>query len=340
MSFHIVHNDITQMSTDAIVNAANSHLLQGGGVCGAIFAAAGAGKLQKECNRKAPCPTGQAVLTRGYALKARYIIHAVGPIWRGGGQGEAKLLADAYRNSLLLAKDSGCESISFPLISSGIYGYPREEALKIAVDTIREFLNGNDMEVYLVVFDRQAVSLGEKLDADLRHYIDTYFEESPGRLRSVRESVAFHIPCPTCESARPAPQTRRVSPAPAMVPKNLEDLLDNMGETFTEMLLRFIDEKGFTDVEVYKRANMDRKLFSKIRKQKDYHPGKQTVLALAVALRLSPSEASELLSRAGYAFSSSQKSDVIIRYFLEKGDYDIFTINEALFCYEQQLLGA
>ena len=334
MSFHIVHNDITRMETDAIVNAANSHLLQGGGVCGAIFAAAGARKLQEECNRKAPCPTGQAVLTGGYALKARYIIHAAGPIWRGGGQQEARLLADTYRNSLLLAKDSGCESISFPLISSGIYGYPREEALKVAVDTIREFLNGNDMEVYLVVFDRQAVALGEKLDTELRHYINTYFEENSRSQRFVQEIRERDIPLPTRAFSHPAPQ------ASASTPGNLEDMLDNMGETFTEMLLRIIDEKGFTDVEVYKRANMDRKLFSKIRKQKNYHPGKQTVLALAVALRLSLPEASELLSQAGYAFSNSQKSDVIIRYFLEKGDYDIFTINEALFCYEQQLLGA
>lgn len=152
MSFEIIRGDITEMKTDAIVNAANCQLMRGGGVCGAIFAAANAPELQEECDRLAPCPTGQAVITAGYHLPAKYIVHTVGPIWHGGGQGEQQLLYDAYANALKTARDAGCHSISFPLISSGIYGYPVEEAKEVAETAIRDFLQEHDMEVYLVLF--------------------------------------------------------------------------------------------------------------------------------------------------------------------------------------------
>lgn len=309
-------------------------------------------------------------------------------------------MRSAYRSSLELARKTGCRSLAFPLISSGIYGYPKAEALRVAVETIGEFLMEpeTELEVYLTVFDRDSVSLGEAVDADLRHYIDSYYEETPfyrwreGRmagkpeLLSAEESEPVFSPpasqeiAPqrvpsqlreeTCAPEPPYGPTSPDMPAPASLPvsadqpvsaclltsvnmppasgqmadmsgnRSLEELLNRMDETFSQMLLRLIDEKGFTDVEVYKRANMDRKLFSKIRKQKEYHPRKQTVLALSIALRLSVDETIDLLMRAGYTFSNSQKADVIIRYFLEKEEYDIFLINEALFCYEQPLLGA
>lgn len=163
MPFQILHNDITNMNTDVIVNAANSKLLMGGGVCGAIFRAAGEEELQKECEQIKHCPVGQAVITKGYNLKAKYIIHTVGPIYKDGNSNEAKFLKSAYETSLKLAKDYNLKSIAFPLIYSGIYGYPKEEALNIAVSTIKEFLAGNEMDIYLVVFDRKAVHLSEEL---------------------------------------------------------------------------------------------------------------------------------------------------------------------------------
>ncbi len=170
MPFQIVHNDIVKMQTDAIVNAANSHLQKGGGVCGAIFHAAGVELLQKECDGIGLCPVGQAVITEGYNLAAKYIIHAVGPVWNGGSQGEDKLLLKAYQSSLELAREYHLNSIAFPLISSGIYGYPKEEALQIAISAISEFLLHNEMDIYLVVYDRKAISLSEKLFTEINHY--------------------------------------------------------------------------------------------------------------------------------------------------------------------------
>lgn len=331
MPFQIVHNDITKMHTDAIVNAANTHLLMGGGVCGAIFNGAGPDKLERECRKLAPCPVGSAVITGGYGLPARYVIHAVGPIWRGGGQGERELLAGAYRSALALAKEKDCGSVAFPLISSGIYGYPKLEALRVAVDTIREFLAGEELDVYLVVFDRRAVELGQELYADIKHFIDRYFEENLSR-RLAAEPVVYEEEA-VLEYAGPMAMHKYGA-------RSLEDMLNNLDETFSQMVLRLIDQKGYRDAQVYKRANMDRKLFSKIRSNPQYRPKKQTVLALAIALRLNVDEARDLLKKAGFTLSDSQKQDVIIRYFLEAGEYDMFTINEALFCFEQPLLGA
>ncbi|MDD6815266.1 MAG: macro domain-containing protein [Firmicutes bacterium] len=330
MPFQIVHNDITKMHTDAIVNAANSRLQVGGGVCGAIFAAAGDRKLQEECNRKSPCPTGSAVITGGYGLPAKYIVHAVGPIWQGGSQGEETLLRSAYLTSLKLAAEKGCRSISFPLISAGIYGYPKEQALQVAVSAFSRFLmeqdDGEEMDIYLVVFDRSAVSLSEKLFQEIRHYIDTFHDEEE---KERRRRFEYEICCASiCEDAD------------VLRERSLEELVNNLEETFSEMVLRLVDEKGYKDSQVYKRANLDRKLFSKIRSNPDYHPKKETVLALAVGLQLSVDETLDLLQRAGYTLSNSSRTDVIVRFFLEKGEHDIFLINEALFCFGEAVLGS
>ena len=329
MPFQIVHNDITKMHTDAIVNAANSRLQAGGGVCGAIFDAAGDRKLQEECNRKSPCPTGSAFITGGYGLPAKYIVHAVGPIWQGGSQGEEELLRSAYLTSLKLAAEKGCRSISFPLISAGIYGYPKEQALQVAVSAFSRFLmeqdDGEEMDIYLVVFDRSAVSLSEKLFQEIRHYIDTFHDESE---KERRRRFEYEICC----ACGPASDVLRE--------RSLEELVNNLEETFSEMVLRLVDEKGYKDSEVYKRANLDRKLFSKIRSNPDYHPKKETVLALAVGLQLSVDETLDLLQRAGYTLSNSSKTDVIGRFFREKGEHDIFLINEALFCFGEAVLGS
>lgn len=326
MPFHLIHADITKLDTDAIVNAANSQLLAGSGVCGAIFRAAGtrAEELQRECLAKAPCPTGHSVLTSSYGLPARYIIHTVGPIWQGGNQGEEALLASCYRSALTLAWEAHCRSIAFPLISSGIFGYPKRAALLTAREAITQFLEDHEeMEVYLALLDRSAVELGEKLEKGLEHFVDTYCRPE-SRKRGQTEIVVEAFQVLSLEHALPSAPSR-----------SLEDDVKHLTESFSRQLLRLIDQKHYDDVEVYKRANMDRKLFSKIRSNPGYQPKKKTVLALAVALRLTVEENQELLESAGYALSSSREMDVIVRYFLEKGQYDIYTINAALFRYGQ-----
>ncbi|MCR1822560.1 MULTISPECIES: macro domain-containing protein [Terrisporobacter] len=332
MTFQILHNDITKMNTDAIVNAANSKLLMGGGVCGAIFRAAGEEELQKECEQIKQCPVGHAVITKGYNLKAKYIIHTVGPIYKDGNSNEAKFLKSAYEASLKLAKDYNLKSIAFPLISSGIYGYPKKEALNIAVSTIKEFLADNDMDIYLVVFDRKAVHLSEELYEGIEHYINDFYEDENYRLRDTYSLEIEEIYHDDCNFQEPIYETKDFNK------RSLERILDNIDESFSQMLLRLIDEKGKTDVEVYKKANMDRKLFSKIRSNKDYNPKKSTALSLAIGLELSLDETKDLLAKAGYTLSPSHKFDLIVEYFIKNKNYDIFIINEALFSFEQPLL--
>lgn len=174
MPFNIVMGDITKMSAEAIVNAANENLVWGGGVCGAIYEAAGGKELQKECEKIGRCETGKAVITKGCRLPAKYIIHAVGPMWHGGNNGEKELLQSCYREALALAKKYEIKSIAFPLISSGIYGYPKEEALDVAVDCAKEFLKDNEMDIYLVIFDHKSFRINDKLFEALKSYIDEY----------------------------------------------------------------------------------------------------------------------------------------------------------------------
>lgn len=331
MSFTVIHGDITTMATDAIVNAANSRLAPGGGVCGAIFSASDYHKLDLACRKIGHCPVGQAVITPSFGMPAKYIVHAVGPIWQGGQQNEAKLLRDCYTSSLNRAKQHGCTSIAFPLISAGIYGYPKEEALRVAVDAIRAFLDDNEMTVYLVLFDRRAVVLPQAQRADVQAYIDDHyverFEQEP-----VRRNEAAVMNEQLSEQA--VMMSMRALPT-----RSLEDLVSHLDDSFSAMLLRLIDERGETDAAVYKRANIDRKLFSKIRKD-SYKPSKQTATALALALRLDLDEAVDLLGRAGYALSRSSKFDVIILYCIENQLYDIYEVNEILFAFDQKLLGA
>jgi O-acetyl-ADP-ribose deacetylase (regulator of RNase III)/transcriptional regulator with XRE-family HTH domain len=329
MPLQLVRNDITKMKVDAIVNAANTALKRGGGVCGAIFSAAGAKELQAECDRIGGCKVGEAVISKGYNLPAKYIIHTVGPVWQGGHANEAQLLHNCYINSLNLALKHKCESIAFPLISSGIFGYPKDQALHVAISAISEFLLNNEANVYLVLFDKNAVTLSEKLFTAITEYIDDHYVDE--RLLKERHRGIEYV------AGRAVIRQDEVLYSPS---RYLEDVLGQLDETFSEMLLRLIDEKGLTDVETYKRANIDRKLFSKIRSNKDYHPSKATALALAIALKLNLDETLDLLSKAGYTLSPSSKFDVIIQYFIEEGNYNIFEINEALFYFEQATLGS
>ena len=343
MPLHIVHNDITKMHTDIIVNAANNQLLQGGGVCGAIFKSAGEDLLKKECQTLSPVQTGSAVITDGYHSNAKYIVHAVGPIYKDGLHNEEVLLKSAYQTSLDLAIQYKCKSISFPLISAGIYGYPKKEALDISVKTLSQFLETNDLDIYLVVYDRNAVTLSEQLYHNIEHYIDTYYVETRfSRSNEIYGSFSCNAPLAKPKSIKKKRHFFKddisLESEKVETTRSLDSLVDMIDETFSEMLLRLIDEKGYTDSVIYKKANIDRKLFSKIRTQTHYHPSKKTALALAIALQLSLDETLDLLNKAGYTLSNSQKSDIIIKYFIENNNYDIYTINEALFCFNEPTL--
>lgn len=325
------------MQVDAIVNAANTALAQGGGVCGAIFNAAGAADLRAACDALAPIQTGEAAITPGFALPAKYVIHTAGPVYRDGKQGEAGLLRACYAHSLALAVENGCESIAFPLISSGIYGYPKEEALRVATDAIHDFLAHHEMAIYLVVFDKTAFSVGKDLLGGVESYIDQHYVDThPGMSRRKLLGAERSALLGEAKWADSMPALPMAAPNQA---KGLDELVDNLDEPFAQTLLRLIDAKGKTDAETYKRANIDRRLFSKIRGGKGYMPGKRTVLALAVALELTLAETESLLKQAGYALSHSQKLDVILEYFIVHKRYDIFEINEVLFHYDQPLLG-
>ena len=341
MPLQIVRNDITRMQVDAIVNAANESLLGGGGVDGCIHRAAGP-ELLAECKALHGCKTGSAKITKGYRLPCKYVIHAVGLRWHGGQRGEQELLVASYRAALALAKEYGCESLAFPLISSGIYGYPKDQALKAAVDTISDFLLENDMMVYLVIFDRQAYQISGTLFADIaayidERYVDEHTEDRSARLRSMnafRVEASATCEAPVCQDA--------IQQCADSAPKtmSLVDALGRMDESFSEMLLRKIDERGMTDAQCYKKANIDRKLFSKIRSDKGYKPSKPTVIAFAIALELPLAEMKDMLMKAGFALSHSNKFDIIVEYFIEHGNYNVFEINEALVAFDQSLIGA
>lgn len=336
MPFTIIRQDITRMQVDAIVNAANTQLAMGGGVCGAIFRAAGPARLQAACDKVSPIRTGEAVITSGFDLPAKYVIHAAGPVYQQWNPAEsARLLRRAYLSSLYLAETNHCASIAFPLISSGIYGYPKDQALEVAVSAIREFLADHDMDVYLVIFDRVSFAVGKELLGAVESYIDEHYVDT----HPVSRRNLLEVEYQAMDGAMMAPPLIQAAPM-AAAPQALDDLMERLDEPFNTTLLRLIDAKGMTDTEVYKRANIDRKLFSKIRTGKGYTPSKRTILALAIALKLTLPETDDLLERAGYALSHSQKFDVIVEFFIVSGKYDIFEINQVLFQYDQPLLGA
>lgn len=346
MPLIIIRNDITKMQVDVIVNTANPRPVVGGGVDRAIHRAAGL-ELLLARREIGDIATGKAFITPGYRLLAKYVIHTVGPVWQGGGHGERELLAACYRNSLALAEVHACHSVAFPLISAGIFGCPADIAITTAVQAIRDFLQQHEceMDVYLVVFDKKSFQLSDSLFEDVKSYLDEHYVEErlereyrgDDRERRLRELM------PSAQSC-----DDRLMEAPCVLPskspmaeqeRSLDDWLETMDDTFSESLLRLIDRKGKKDPEVYKKANVDRKLFSKIRNNPDYQPSKRTALAFAVALELNLDETRDFIGRAGYALSHSSKLDLIVEYFIVHQEYDIFTINETLFAFGQPLLG-
>ena len=384
MPFQIVRNDITKMQVDAVVNTANPEPVYASGTDAAIYKAAGAEKLLEARRKIGALECGTAAVTPAFELNAKYIIHTVGPVWKNGEAGERELLESCYENSLRLALEYKCESIAFPLISTGVYGFPKEEALQIALRVFSQFLMQEEMMIYLVVFDKESFALTNKVFQGVEAYIDEnyvaeqkqeqaqYFryEDYSRRRREwnipdcVREtnagmfgssirgkSSADEVPdryreesieriveeCQVLES--PAGESFAEESFAAKPTRSLDDVIAQLGETFQERLLRLIDERGLDDVEVYKKANLSRKLFSKIRCNSNYKPAKKTAISLALALELSLDETKDFLGRAELALSPSSKFDLIIQYFIEQKVYDIYTINLALFQHDQPILG-
>lgn len=356
MPFEIVRNDIVNMQVDAVVNTANPNPVVGSGIDSGIHKRAGH-ELLLARQRIGCIDFGDAVITPGFNLDAKYVIHTVGPIWEDGNHGEEDMLSSCYRKSLTLAKENSCESIAFPLIATGNYGFPKPLALQIAVREISAFLLENEMQIYLVVFSKEAFALSEKLFKSVSSYIDENYIRSKTideygteniyashhEIRRNRERLeqSNRIQEDICSS-------QKVEECLAMsveetVPMYSDDwgqLLKNLDAGFSETLLQLIDRTGKKDSEIYKKANVDRKLFSKIRNNMDYKPSKTTALAFAFALELDVDETKDFIGRAGFALSHSNKFDVIVECFLVNRNYNVFELNEVLFAFDQPLIGA
>ena len=322
MPLHIIRNDITKMRVDAIVNTTNEKMIGYSGVDLAVHNGAGP-ELDAECTKVAPLGLGMAKITKGYNLPAKYIIHTSGPIWRGGLRGESIILKSCYTESLKLAIANGCESVAFPLISSGAYGYPKDKVLKFAIQVITEFLYEHELLVYICVFDRQSYEFSRQLFCEIKEAIKDVEEKHK----------TLFCSAPICTEDRS-------DTTGSVANKSLREYMKNMDKPFAYKLFDWIDKRQMTDVECYKKANVDKKTFSKIKCNPDkYRPSKQTAVAFAIALELDLEETQDLLASAGTTLSRGIVFDKIIRYFIQKKIYDIFVINEALFEFDQVLLG-
>ncbi|MBQ9383772.1 MAG: macro domain-containing protein [Ruminiclostridium sp.] len=321
MPFKIVRNDITKIKADAIVNTANPEPVIGGGTDTAIYNAAGADEMLAERRKIGSIAVGDAAATPAFALDAKYVIHTVGPYWQDGEHGEKEQLRSCYKKSLELADSLGCKSIAFPLISTGVYKFPKGEALHIALSEIQEFLLTHDMEVTIAVFDKSSFEMSGKLFAGIDEYIDEHYVAdaigSEYHTELMQSRILGH------ERRRPELHRQRE--------KTLDDVLKNRSETFSEMLFRLIGERGLKDSTVYNGANITKQAFSAIRCKPDYQPKKKTALAFAVSLKLDMNTARELLASAGYALSPSDKTDIIVQYFIEHKNYKIDDINIVLY---------
>lgn len=305
MPLEMIRDDLLKLQVDAIVNPSNSSLFIGnpGSVSGQLYDAAGKDDLEKACSLLSPIPLGHAVMTPGYKLPAKHIIHVAGPRWKGGDHQEDEHLAACYRNALTLALDHHLTSIAFPLLSSGNYRYPKDRALHVALNEIHQFVIHHDLLVYLVVYDKTSYELSQKLSRSVKDYLSMYYREANSTL-------------------------------------SLEAKLNTLDKGFSEQVFTYIDAKMLNEVDVYKQANLSKAVFSKIRSNTHYQPTKATALALCVGLKLNLVEATILLNKAGYSFTNSSKVDVIVQYYLDQGNYDITELNFVLYDQDLPLLGS
>lgn len=357
MPLKIVRNDITKMEVDVIVNPTNPFLRPTGGADAAIHQAAGP-ELLKACSKIGRIAPGTAAVTEGFDLPCRYVLHTAGPLWEIGSEPEREILTSCYRSCMAEFQKLGCRSIAFPLIASGNLGFPKDQALFIAVEALRNHPITDSRDVYLVVFDDRSFQISREKYDDVAAYISrNYVQEHTVPRNSARFDAPFcqpdymaaeesRAPCDAKTSSAPAPKMSASRRRPSFsLPKpfslsGLDKRIQELDESFSEMLLRKIDESGMSDAECYKKAHIDRKLFSKIRSDAQYRPSKPTVLSFAIALELSLEETNEMLKKAGFALSKSSKFDIIIEYFIQNGVYDLYQINEALYAFDQLLLGA
>ena len=345
MPFEIIRNNIVHIQADAIVNTANPKPIIGGGTDAAIHKQAGPGLLEA---RKAigPIKPGTCAITPAFGLDARYVIHAVGPVWRGGLLGEPRQLRNCYTAALQLAREHGCRSIAFPLISTGTYGFPKDKGLQIAISAFSEFLLEHEMQIYLAVWDRESFRMSEKLFQSIESYIDEHYVLE----QTLREyATRYDSPASGCRQPEgrilggygAAERCASYTPRPMAAPRqmSLEEMLEKTDAGFTETLLKLIDRTGKKDSAIYKKANLSKQHFSKIRNNPGYQPTKPTAIALALALELDLEQTKDLIGRAGYTLTDSSKFDIIIRYFIEHKLYDLMQINMALYEFDQSLLG-
>lgn len=340
MPLNIIRADITTLECDAIVCPTNRRLLPGNGLDRTVHMKAGR-EFSRACLRLDECPEGEAVYTDGYNLPSRYVIQTVGPHWRGGGNGEEETLRRSYESCLKIVDHLHLESVAFPLIAAGYYDVPKELALRVASDTLRHYLETTerDIVIFLVVFDKKSFQISTVLFDDVKQYIDdNYFDQEKYNVRRLKYSQLGDDAI--FEGHMPASLVRAERLKYQEIGRPLEKIIDGpIDEGFSEMLIRKINEKGMTQVECYRKANVDRRLFSKIISNKDYTPSKGTALAFAVALALPLDEFVEMVGKAGYSFNSSNKRDIVVRYFIERGEYDIFKINETLFKFDLVPIG-
>ena len=347
MPLQIIRQDITKMKVDAVVNTTNSSMIGYSGVDLAIHTLAGE-EFDEECGRLVPLALGEAKITGGYRLPAKHVIHTSGPSWRGGNHGESEILRSCYLNSLRVAVENKCRTVAFPLISAGVYQFPKDQVLKFAVQTITEFLFEHELTVYICVYDKESYSFSQKLFNDIKSFIDDdYVEEreedfllesrAPSR-RRVKANLPNVYRDASCKTPRPTPMPKRLDSCASM-PDDLGGFLGEMDKSFSEMLFELIDKKEIDDVSCYKKANVDKRTFSKIKSNKGYKPSKTTAIAFAIALELDIDETQRLLATVGFTLSESMVFDKIIRYFIYHQNYNIFEINEALFEFDQSLLG-
>ncbi len=337
MPLYLKKGDITAMYCDAIVNATDIYLSGSGGVDRMIHEAAGF-DLSLECMKIGHCDVGHAVLTKGYNLNAKYVIHTVGPIWSDGNPIEQSLLASCYKNALMLALEYKCETVAFPLISAGTFGFPEDDAMHIAKESIEDFLDEHDMTVYLVAYRSHTYNLGTKLFNEVqqfveRNYFGEYFPNCASMSIGMPEAAPYANSMPAA-AGKARPRFKLAPKAP-----KLDDMLKQVDESFAEMLLRKIEESGMTNAECYNKANMTKSVFSKIKNTPGYRPTKPTVAGFILALELPLDEAKEMLSKAGYSLSRSSKFDIILEWFITNKIYNIFDINEILLEYDQSLIG-
>lgn len=330
MPFDIVRNDITNMQVDAIVNAASRLPRVGAGVDSAIHKKAGPSLLaaRKEIGYIRP---GTAAITPGFGLGAEYVIHAATPTWIDGAHGEAEALRSAYDMSLALAAERGCDSIAFPLLASGNHGFPKQKALQVAVAAFSEFLMENEMQIYLVVFGKESLRLSEKLIHNVACYIDENYVDAYEHTLRPRYQMSRNLEMSdVCMASMPCKESSL----------SLDEYIKNKDAGFTETLLSLIKKKGLKNATVYKRANISKQHFSKLINDPNAKPSKQTAIALSLALELNLDATRDLIGRAGYALTNSSTFDLIIRYFIEHGQFNVIEINIALYEFDQSLLGA